>query len=160
MWLCTKLGFYSIVLKAPDEVHVRARFKKDLDNLRAAVIRDIDKSARRWKVIRTEPADYRYRMIVSTVSLQAIMQVLAMSLDYSNFKGVISVTQDQRDKMDAYFTFHHDMERLQLANEISGQKHKGKARVTTFRMIETQDDDRIDARSLRGLVPGIEDATD
>lgn len=33
MWLMTKHGFYSIVQKKPDEYHVRARERQDLQNL-------------------------------------------------------------------------------------------------------------------------------
>ena len=31
MWLCTKLGFYSIVRKEPDTFHIRARCREDLE---------------------------------------------------------------------------------------------------------------------------------
>jgi len=33
MWLMTKHGFYSIVQKNPGEFHIRARVRKDLENL-------------------------------------------------------------------------------------------------------------------------------
>jgi hypothetical protein len=41
------------------------------------------------------------------------MTALAATLDYSNFKGVIAATPDQRTKLDIYTAFHHDMERWQ-----------------------------------------------
>lgn len=110
MWLCTKLGFYSIVRKAPDEFHVRARCRGDLVNLRKAVAERLHKPAARWTIHRSEPADYRYRIIVSAVSFQGVMQTLAQELDYSNFKGVIAQTDHQREKLPIYSDFHHDME--------------------------------------------------
>lgn len=115
MWLCTKLGFYSIVRKAPDEFHVRARCERDLVNLRKAVEKRLHKPAARWKIHRSEPADYRFRIVISAVSLQGVMQTLAQELDYSNFKGIISATEDQREKLPIYSDFHHDMEQFQNA---------------------------------------------
>ena len=35
MWLCTKHGFFSIVEKLPGEFHIRARVKRDIENLKA-----------------------------------------------------------------------------------------------------------------------------
>lgn len=115
MWLCTKLGFFSIVRKAPDEFHVRARCENDLKNLRKAVAKHVHRPAARWKIHRSEPADYRFRIVVSTAYLQGVMQTLAMELDYSNFKGVIAQTDDQREKLPIYSDFHHRMERFQNA---------------------------------------------
>ena len=37
MWLMTKHGFYSIVQKKQGEFHVRARVRKDLENLQERV---------------------------------------------------------------------------------------------------------------------------
>lgn len=37
VWLMTEFGFYSIVQKRPDEYHIRARERKDLENLVAGV---------------------------------------------------------------------------------------------------------------------------
>jgi len=113
MWLCTKLGFFSIVQKTPAEVHIRARAKKDLENLRRHCTCRVD-AASAWKIHRTEPADYRFRIVVGPRELPAIMSALAASLDYSNFKGVVAATPDQRDKLSIYSAFHHDLERWQL----------------------------------------------
>lgn len=159
MWLCTKLGFYSIVRKAPNEFHVRARCKKDLLTLRKAVSSKIHRRASHWEIIRTEPADYRFRMIVSAASFQAIMQLLAMELDYSNFKGVISQTEGQRDKLGIYTEFHHSMEQWQ---ELAGPIGKVIPEVgDRFELLEGDAPSASEhERRLRRLVPGIEDATD
>lgn len=112
MWLCTKFGFYSIVEKGRGEIHVRARCKRDLENLRRLCTGRVSGSSA-WKIHRTEPADYRFRIVVGADALQEIMSALAGSLDYSNFKGVISARPDQSDKLGVYSAFHHDMERWQ-----------------------------------------------
>jgi hypothetical protein len=36
MWLCTQLGFFSIVRKEPDTFHIRARCREDLEQLAKA----------------------------------------------------------------------------------------------------------------------------
>lgn len=156
MWLCTKLGFYSIVQKAPDEVHVRARCKKDLENLKKAVKEKIHRGASLWKIVRTEPADYRFRMVVSAVSLQSIMQVLALELDYPNFKGVIANTPDQADKLGAYSAFHHDMEMWQRRKSPLKTKNEPFFEMKEGLKPGTQEY----AEQLRRLIPGIENATD
>jgi hypothetical protein len=37
MWLCTQLGFFSIVRKEPGTFHIRARCLGDLDALSSAI---------------------------------------------------------------------------------------------------------------------------
>ena len=113
MWLCTQLGFYSIVRKAADEIHVRARAKQDLLNLRKHLADYIGPRVRKWKIHRSEPADYRWRIVIRDVDMNDLFAGLSYSIDYSNFKGVISSRQDQRDKLPIYSDFHHDMERWQ-----------------------------------------------
>ncbi len=86
MWLATKHCFYSIAHKqAPDDgkpavYHVRARVRGDLENLLKAtgMLQEIQE----WP-----KADYRYRIIVSQQEAFEIMNHLAESLDYSNFKS-------------------------------------------------------------------------
>lgn len=53
MWLCTQFGFFSIVQKKPGEFHVRARVRRDLENLAG-----LGGSA--WEIIETADADYRF----------------------------------------------------------------------------------------------------
>ena len=111
MWICSKFGFFSVVQKAPGEFHVRARCRQDLMNLkREARLRNL-------KVHRSEPADYRFRIIASRGQWEALSAALFASVDYSNFKGVIASTSEQRDKLPTYSAFHHDMERWQEERE-------------------------------------------
>ena len=112
MWLCTKLGFFSIVAKTRTEVHIRARCEQDLVNLRLYCTGRVP-LASSWKIHRTQPADYRWRIVVGPRQLPAIMETLAASLDYSNFKSEIAAKPDQRDKLAIYSAFHHDLEAWQ-----------------------------------------------
>lgn len=110
MWLCTKHGFYSVVLKAKDEVHVRARSRGDLINFKRL-------TGLRSKIHQTEPADYRFRLVLTGAQWRKFGPRLLADLDYSNFKGVIAQTPDQREKLSIYSAFHHDLERWQQRNE-------------------------------------------
>jgi hypothetical protein len=113
MWLCTKLGFYSISAKTEKEVHIRARVKKDLENLRRKAIARIP-TASAWEIHTSpSPADYRFRIVIHERDVGKIMLLLGDTLDYSNFKGIIAGTSDQRDKLSIYSAFHHDMEHHQ-----------------------------------------------
>lgn len=123
MWLCTKYGFFSVVRKAPEEFHVRARARKDLETLLNAVLADEDERLnsgpsefrKRWprglpNIFRSEPADYRYRLVVNDSEWMNLVFLLFLSVDYPNFKGVIASTPDQRDRYEIYADFHHAME--------------------------------------------------
>ncbi len=92
MWLMTKHGFYSIVQKKPDEYHVRARERHDLENLVKGV--PLPGAA----IIDTPDADYACRIIADKATVLAILAFLGESLDYSNFKGKIAATPDQKHK--------------------------------------------------------------
>lgn len=131
MWICSKLGFFSVVQKAPDEFHVRARCRKDLVNLQMAIAdasgpdpaRQSSMAAQAFagdkypKIVRTNKADYRFRIVVTQSQWMAVAYELFQSVDYANFKGVIGLTRDQSDKLPAYTAFHHDMERWQNGPE-------------------------------------------
>jgi hypothetical protein len=92
MWLMTKHGFYSIVQKKPGEYHVRARERQDLQNL-------VDRVPLTGAVIIDTPdADYACRIVTDKDAVHAILGYLGESLDYSNFKGKIDATPDQKHK--------------------------------------------------------------
>ena len=95
MWLCTKYGFYSIVQKQPGEYHIRARVKRDLENLKAGA--EIKK-----RIIVTKDADYPYRIVGIRADVIIALAYLADTINYSNFKAEIAKTEDQRDKLPAY----------------------------------------------------------
>lgn len=92
MWLMTKHGFYSIVEKRPEEFHIRSRERGDLENLVDRVpLADC-------RVIDTPDGDYAARIVTDRDTVRAVLVFLADSLDYSNFKGEIDRTPDQRHK--------------------------------------------------------------
>jgi hypothetical protein len=96
MWLMTKHGFYSIVEKKPGEFHLRARVRKDLENLVERV------PLPEAEIHASKTADYPFRIITGKANVLKVMQFLGESLDYSNFKNTVARTPDQLDKHHAY----------------------------------------------------------
>ncbi len=91
----TKYGFFSIVQKGFEkEFQIRARERIDIDH--AARITGAG------PVIKTPKGDYSYRIEVTHEELQKLMRVLIEDLDYNNFKSMIALQQDQKEKLDAY----------------------------------------------------------
>jgi len=103
MWLMTKHGFYSIVQKKPGEFHVRARVRKDLENLVERV------PLPGAKIHDTKTADYSFRIVTDKGDVLKVMQFLGDTLDYSNFKNTVARTPDQQNKHDAYGSVWHTM---------------------------------------------------
>ena len=103
MWIASKFGWFSIVKKT-DGWHVRARVRRDLENL----IRAGD-LCKRWTIIETPDADYRYRIIVGKVGIARVFDALNRSIDYPNFKSQIAGAPDQIAKSEAYHQIWHIM---------------------------------------------------
>lgn len=101
MWICSSLGFFSIVEKQPGEFHVRARVLRDLKNLIAA----LPGEANRPKIITRKISDYRYRIVVEMPLLFDIFAALRRSIDYSNFKARIASDPHQDHKVPKYSAF-------------------------------------------------------
>lgn len=82
MWLFTKSGFYSAVqhYDNPDIIHVRARFKGDLERLWNRYLEGEP------KVIHTPRNDYPYRMDITRTNWAIILREEAEKIDYENFK--------------------------------------------------------------------------
>ena len=115
MWLCTKFGFYSITRKKESEWHIRGRSQQDLLNIKDAC--ELEEP-----VIRTTPADYRWRIVVEDKqTMDRVFQTLCETLDYSNFKGKIGQTPHQRDKLNIYHGWWDDMYAFQSTSE-DGQR--------------------------------------
>ena len=97
MWLMTKHGFYSIVQKKkPNEFHVRARVRKDLENLVERV------PLPGAEIHTTKEADYTFRIVTGKDDVLKVMQFLGDTLDYSNFKNTVANLSEQRDKHAVY----------------------------------------------------------
>ena len=106
MWLFTKHGFYSIVRKSPSEYHVRARVKKDLQNLK-------DLLELTEPILESGSADYRFRLVVGQKTYLTIMALVARSVNYENFKNEVAMTEDQRQKLKTYHEIWRRMAELQ-----------------------------------------------
>lgn len=102
MWLFTKFGFYSIVRKQ-DGIHVRARVRKDLENLKAEASLEGDILDWRKPKPGGSRADYPYRIILTdNADLRRIMRVFADTLDYPNFKGFVGHDPAQQEREEVY----------------------------------------------------------
>lgn len=120
MWLCTKHGFFSIVRKGENQVHVRARVRADIERLRI----ELDKEYNPSEILEWPDADYRYRIICGDGAFEYLMQFFTDTLDYENFKERIASLPDQRDKGQDYHTLwysgvgwqNQERERIREAN--------------------------------------------
>ena len=95
MWLATQHGFYSIAEKSPGEFHIRARCRKDLENLIAL-------SGLATPIIDTPTGDYGWRLVVGKAEVARVLAAIGNSIDYSNFKNRIHDLPDQHDKTSIY----------------------------------------------------------
>lgn len=107
MWIASKHGFYSIVLKEGG-LHVRARKRGDMVNLCAAARIPFN------KIIPTPYGDYTHRLILRSARdrrelWSAVWKALAESIDYPNFKAQINSTPHQRRKLPIYANFWAEM---------------------------------------------------
>lgn len=110
MWLCTKLGFYSIVRKGR-EFNLRARTREDLQRL-------LQVSHTRAKIIETPLADYRWRVVFHEHwKMDRILVALSDSVDYPNFKSEILRSPGQAEKHSAYSNLWRDLQRQKYGNE-------------------------------------------
>ena len=102
MWLCSQLGFFSIVRQDADTFHIRARCREDLEQLaHAAGAGD--------PVASYVGSDYPWRILCSAADLPRFMQALTASIDYGNFKSAIASSPQQCTKLSAYHDIHHRM---------------------------------------------------
>ncbi len=105
MWLCTDLGFFSVVRKGTNEYHIRARVRRDLENLKTAMA--VDLGAQLPDIQCWPAADYRWRVVVGFQSWAVIGNYLMRSISYSNFKSRIGSLPDQKNKLNAYHELWH-----------------------------------------------------
>lgn len=107
MWLFTKQGFYSVVAKSGEEWHVRARAKKDLENLNRV-------AGTKHKIHRSENADYRWRIVVRDgAEAKAMIKALVDDIDYSNFKSACAAVPSWRGRLPALHRVWADMAETQ-----------------------------------------------
>jgi hypothetical protein len=112
MWLFTQTGFFSVVQDYNDKakLHIRSRFREDLERLRA---RYIPKLA----IKHTPRADYAYRAEISRRDYVLLAGALAAAVDYPNFKD--RVTDEQgHDRHMLYMDVWTTMLRAQREAEL------------------------------------------
>ena len=112
MWLATKHGFYSIIQKEQGVYYVRARVRRDLENL--LQVCGLDSEVHVWPT-----ADYRYRIIIGPEELLRVVVALTATLGYSNFKGCVAQQPDQRDKLGAYHEIWATMSNFQREEAVT-----------------------------------------
>lgn len=96
MWIATEVGFYSAVAHrdSPDLLLVRARVRKDLNELRRLYLPKL-------RIIATPTADYPYRAVVTRREWAHALDGLTRDLDYPNFKDAIE-RREGRSRHDIY----------------------------------------------------------
>lgn len=92
MWLTTTQGFYSAVAHRdrPGWILVRCRVKADLERL-GDQIPGLGK-----RIFRDLRADYPYRVEVTTAEWARAVSLLALDVDYPNFKNAVKEEQGSR----------------------------------------------------------------
>jgi hypothetical protein len=93
MWLFTKDGFYSVVEKPGDrrarKLTVRTRNREDID----ALVKGYFPKAKPYRV---ERSDYEWRIRVSKRAWANAVRLMAMDIDYSNFKDEVTRRQGHK----------------------------------------------------------------
>ena len=105
MWLFTQHGFYSITRSRtePDKTQVRARTRRDLQNLQKL-------TSNAAPILETPDADYRWRIILTPSESEHIVALLARDIDYPNFKASVAKRADQKQRGHDYhriWELHH-----------------------------------------------------
>lgn len=93
MWIFTRYGFFSAVTSRPipglpqtDELMIRARVKKHLENLIARFPTNLGGK----EIHHSDNTDYPYRIYASRSVWSLVMETLGREIDYSNFKGEVA----------------------------------------------------------------------
>ena len=116
MWLATKLGFYSIVFKpthldpdGPPAYIVRSRDREDLSRLLIASFleegSEFPHHTQKFvddNIYSYDKSDYPFRIILEESEIPVVMETIAKSVTYDNFKDEIERTPHQCRKLDAY----------------------------------------------------------
>lgn len=97
MWIFSEQGFFSVVEDWEDRdcVYVRARWKKDLENILSIE----GAPARCLAVISTPERDYPFRVHMTKSEWSRVASVMAGGIGYGNFKGRISVIDPDRERL-------------------------------------------------------------
>lgn len=92
MWMMTRYGMFSTVVKELDEVQVRARTREDLELLKQRFQPLLGK----YKIIDTPAADYACRIFLPRSEFALLSFLLADDIDYGNFKAEVERLDPER----------------------------------------------------------------
>lgn len=110
MWLVTPIGFFSVVEKPEDTtagtLTVRARVRADLERLREQHLPALG------EIQAGGGTDYRFRARAPRSEVAAALAHLAETVDYDNFKNVVSARQGH-ERADLYADVWEVLYRLQ-----------------------------------------------
>ena len=81
MWMMTDKGFFSVVRTEDGKLQARARERAHLAALQAA-----HPALAKLPLLRTDRADYRWRMVAPAEALVAAMAKEVEAINYGNFK--------------------------------------------------------------------------
>src|SRR5262245_31133515 len=120
MWICSKLGFFSVARRGSAECwEIRARMDQDLRELLAA-------SGLNTEILRTPDSDYRFRIEVDRGGFERLMGILAETVDYASFQDAVRSLASQRGKLPAYETLSEALRQIQ--NESGGKSDEAQRR--------------------------------
>ena len=88
MWICTPIGFFSVVQK-PNQQHltVRARIKQDLLQLKSQYLPELS------EILSHVGTDYAHRAHCTHEQWGKALAIMAQDITYGNFKSHIQKTQ-------------------------------------------------------------------
>jgi len=95
MWVFTKIGFFSAVkdFQNPNMLAIRARVKKDLENLQAL---GRERGVELGRIRVTPSKDYRFRIFMRRKTWGWFMSILSRQIDYPNFKDTVPKEEIER----------------------------------------------------------------
>lgn len=113
MWLATTRGFYSAVEDWDNDkvIRVRSRVRADLERLD-----DLVKGGIRARIEKDVRADYLYRVELTRAEWMRVVALLAIEVDYPNFKTAVEKVQGPRRA-----NIYHRVWAVLLALERRGQ---------------------------------------
>lgn len=84
MWLFTKYGFFSVVLKPNGEFQLRSRARRHLLALKTRF-----QLGKKFPIIETLHADYGFRLVLGQSQFANIASAMVSEIDYDNFKAEV-----------------------------------------------------------------------
>lgn len=94
MWLYTTIGFFSVINVGSDRMMVRSRHRADLERLKLIDVDGWDATA--TEIIVSPDRDYRYRIVVSSSTFEALVVKLVRDITYHNFKAAAGILGPKR----------------------------------------------------------------